>query len=83
MERITAADKKASFRRILSEMECVKKRMAAAFGLSIVSSGVMMGIPAMTGYIIDNAANGTIDASQIISIGAAVFLLQASCNWSR
>ncbi|CAG5096404.1 Oidioi.mRNA.OKI2018_I69.XSR.g14602.t1.cds [Oikopleura dioica] len=83
LERITAADKKASFRRILSEMECVKKRMAAAFGLSIVSSGVMMGIPAMTGYIIDNAANGTIDASQIISIGAAVFLLQASCNWSR
>jgi len=57
--------------------------MAAAFGLSMITSGVMMGIPAMTGYIIDNAANGTIDASQIISVGAGLFLLQATCNWSR
>lgn len=43
IQKVSSADKKASFRRILTEMDCVKKRMAAAFGLSVISSGVMMG----------------------------------------
>ena len=43
IQKVSSADKKASFRRILTEMDCVKKRMAAAFGLSVISSSVMMG----------------------------------------
>lgn len=76
-------DKKTSLRRILTEMTVVKNRMAIAFGLSIFSSSIMMGIPAMTGYIIDGACNGTIDAENILGIGVAVFMFQSSCNWAR
>ena len=54
------ASRKASLRRILSEISIAKYRLGGAFVLSIFSSSIMMSVPYFTGFVIDHAVNGTI-----------------------